>query len=169
LSTSLARGWLAYFLVSRIGLVSRAIEVVTLLPSTIPHIVMGVAFLVAFSQAPINLYGTAFLLFLAYTAIFLPQAFQSARSCFTQISPTLSEAARVFGATEARSLVAILLPLVVPGLLAGALIVMVLALAETNASIILSGTSVPVVGPTLFNAPQRSPQPSSARAGGLLK
>jgi iron(III) transport system permease protein len=142
---------LSYYTSRATGPLGRALDTVAMLPATVPHIVMGVAFLVAFSQPPLQLYGTTALLFLAYLAIFMPQAMQSARFAFGQVAPELMEASMVFGASEARSFIRILVPLILPSTFAGLLIVTVLSVSETNASVILSNVNNAVIGPTLYN------------------
>lgn len=141
----------SYYIARRSGGIARVLDVTAMLPATVPHIIMGIAFLVAFSQPPLMLYGSGLLLFLAYIALFMPQALQSAKFAFAQVSPELLEASRVFGASEGRTFVRILLPLLLPSTIAGMLILTVLTIAETNASVILSKINNPVVGPTLFN------------------
>lgn len=141
---------LSYYVARRPGFVTRAVDNMAMLPATIPHIIMGVAFLVAFTPKPFSLYGTTTLLFLAYLAVYMPQAMQSSKFAFSQVSPELMEASRVFGAGELKSFVRIMLPLILPSTVAGVLILAVLTLVETNASVILAKVNNPVLGPTLF-------------------
>lgn len=142
---------LSYQAQQRGGAFARVVDFVSNLPASVPHIVMGLAFLTAFSRPPINLYGTTTILLLAYICIYLPEATQTARFAFTQISRELSEAARVSGASESRTLIFIQLPLALPSAIAGALIIAVHMLSEVNASVLLMSFGNPVVGPTLFN------------------
>ncbi len=141
---------LSYYISRKPGLMTRIVDNVAMLPATIPHIIMGIAFLVAFTAKPFSLYGTTTLLFLAYLAVYMPQAMQSSKFAFSQVSPELMEASRVFGAGEFKSFVRIMMPLILPSTIAGMLILAVLTMAETNASVILAKVNNPVVGPTLF-------------------
>ena len=159
---------IAYYVSRSPGRLARLMDVTSALPATIPHIVLGVAFLVAFSQPPVRLYGTAAILIVAYLGIFLPQASQSAKGAFGQISPDLAEASRVFGASEARTFFRILLPLILPSALAGVLLVAVLAINETNASVLLSSSATPVVGPTIYNQWNQGSVPTVAAFATLV-
>lgn len=141
---------LAYYLARAPGILSRALDVISTLPATVPHIVMGVAFLLAFSRPPLVLYGTVVLIFLAYVAIAMPQAMQFAKFTFHQINPELGEASRVFGASEGRTFLHILMPLLLPSAVAGGIVVAVQTLNETNASIMLATVDSVVVGPTMY-------------------
>lgn len=141
---------LSYYVSRRPGILTRMADNVAMLPATIPHIIMGIAFIVAFTPRPFALYGTTTLLFLAYLAIYMPQAMQSSKFAFSQVSPDLMEASRVFGAGELKSFVRIMMPLILPSTLAGMLILAILTMVETNASVILAKVNNPVLGPTLF-------------------
>jgi iron(III) transport system permease protein len=129
----------------------RLVDGVTALPATIPHTVIGVSFLVAFSRPPLPLYGTVYILLLAYVAMQLPYAARTASSAASDVGNELAEASRVFGAGEQRTFRKILLPLALPGLAAGWVIVFVHMVGELTASALLSGTSNPVVGRVLVD------------------
>jgi iron(III) transport system permease protein len=153
---------IAYYLSRSPGILARVLDLTATLPATIPHIVLGVAFLVAFSQPPVRLYGTVAILIVAYLGIYMPQAMQSARFAFGQLSPELAEASRVFGSSEGRTFFRILLPLILPTALAGGLIVAVLTVNETNASVLLTSVQTPVVGPTIYQQWNQGSVPSVA-------
>lgn len=125
---------------------SRFIDPVLYAPSAIPHTAMAAAFIVSFAGPPFNLYGTAALLILAYTAIFLPQAAAAASAAISQVNRQLIEAAQVSGASSFRTVRSILMPMLVSGLFAGWVIVFFLAVNEVTVSALLGGIGVPVVG-----------------------
>jgi iron(III) transport system permease protein len=124
---------------------------VVALPAAIPHTVIGVGFVVAFSSGWLNIHGTFALLFLVYFVMFLPQAERSASAAFDQVGNELSEASRVFGASQFRTFWKILLPLMLSGLVAGWIIVFVQMAGELTASALLSGASNPVIGLVLLD------------------
>lgn len=119
-------------------------------PAVVPHSLVGVAFIVSFSPPPFSLYGTLALLLLAYIVMELPYANQATQAVVNSISKDLPEAARVSGAGEFRTFGRILLPLLLPGIAAGWIIVMIHLVTEATASALLSGISNPVVGPALL-------------------
>ncbi|MFV0246185.1 MAG: ABC transporter permease, partial [Qingshengfaniella sp.] len=96
----------------------RFADALTGIPATIPHTVIGVAFILAFSAAPLKLYGTTWILFIAFLVMTLPYAGRAAASAAASIAQELGESSRVNGASDARTLFHILLPLAMPGLVA---------------------------------------------------
>lgn len=141
---------LAYNLARSQNLITRALDVVASLPAVIPHIVLGLAFLLAFTRGPLILYGTIYLIFLAYIAMYMPQAMQFAKFMFGQISPELPEASRVFGGSEGRTFLRILVPLVLPSAISGAIVISTHVMTEINGSIMVASVGTVVVGPTLY-------------------
>jgi iron(III) transport system permease protein len=129
----------------------RLVDSLTALPATIPHTVMGVSFLYAFSRPPVRIYGTWLLLLLAYLTMFLPQAARAASSAVSGVGRELSEASHVFGASGAGTFARVVLPLALPGLLAGWVILFIYMVGELTASALLSGTSNLVVGRVLLD------------------
>jgi iron(III) transport system permease protein len=116
------------------------------LSATIPHTVIGASFLVAFSAAPFRLYGTLTILLLAYFLMAMPFAARAATAAASVIGKELAESSRVSGAAEGRTFMRVLLPLAVPGLIAGWIIVFIHTVGEVTASSLLAGTRNPVIG-----------------------
>ena len=127
------------------------IDTITGLPATIPHSVIGVSFLLAFALPPWSLYGTLQILLLAYIAMQLPYAARTAAVAASDIGLELGESSRVSGATQFRTFRRILLPLALPGLVAGWAIVFVHNVGELTASAILSGTENQVIAKVLMD------------------
>ncbi|MBV9812431.1 MAG: iron ABC transporter permease [Acetobacteraceae bacterium] len=121
------------------------------LPATVPHTFVGVSLLLAFSVPPLRLYGSVALLGLAYLILSLPFSAQTVGAVAGGIGRELPEAARVAGAGEGRTFGRVLLPLALPGLLAGWIIVFVQSADELTASAFLSGPSNPVIGRVLMD------------------
>ena len=98
---------------------------------------MAVGVLLAFIRPPFAIYGTLWILLVAYVARFVPLAARSANATLRQIDPSLEEAARISGASRLASLWRILLPLARPGLVVAFLLVFIPALSELSATILL--------------------------------
>lgn len=128
------------------GAKEKALGVMTKVPTAIPHIVFAVGVLVAFGFAPFSLNGSWLILFLCYTAVFIPSASISAEASVQQVGQQLVEASRIFGASPAKTFFRIQLPLILPGLAAGWASIFALVLGELNAAAILSGPRNPVIG-----------------------
>lgn len=114
--------------------------------SAIPHLILALAFLIAFSGAPFSLAGTKLLLLLAFIVMYMPAGFIAAQAAVTQVGRDLREASLVSGASEGRTILRIVLPLAFPGLAAALGIVFVHMMGDLSAAALLSGLGTPVIG-----------------------
>jgi iron(III) transport system permease protein len=114
--------------------------------SAIPHLILALAFLVAFSGAPFYLAGTKTILLLAFIVMYMPPGFIAANAAIAQVGRDLREASQVNGAGEMRTVGRIVLPLSFPGLAAGFAIVFVHMMGDLSAAALLSGLGTPVIG-----------------------
>ncbi|MFB6113752.1 MAG: ABC transporter permease [Halodesulfurarchaeum sp.] len=130
----------AYLATRREGTASLLIERATFVGYAMPGIVLGLS-LVYFgaAYAPF-LYQTIPLLVFAYIVRFLPQSVSTIRSSFLQIDPRLLEAARTLGEPPIRAFRRVTLPLVFPGIIAGAALVFLTTMKELPATIMLHPT-----------------------------
>ncbi|MBE1204999.1 ABC transporter permease [Aminobacter carboxidus] len=121
---------------------------VSFMPILIPSIAFAAAYIALFG-APIgplpSLYGTFLLLVLAASAHLLPYAVQSGRSVLGQISADIEESARLTGAGFFRRMGAIIMPLAIRGLLAGALLVFVKIVRDLSLVVLLFTSTSPVL------------------------
>jgi len=118
-------------------------------PYAIPHTVIAIAVLLAWSRA--GLYGTLAILLLAYILAYLPFSLRTTSATLQQIHHSLEEAGRVSGAGPLRTFRDIILPLVKPGLLAGWILVFMPASRELTMSILLFSLRTETIGVTIFN------------------
>ena len=124
-----------------------AVETVGMLPIAIPGIVFGVGVLWAYVGTPI--YGTVWLLMIAYCARFLPHALRVISSGMVQIDRGLEEAARLAGAGMTRTVGTITMPLLRPAALSAWLLLLIYCTRELNVAI-MTYTSNSVVLPVLM-------------------
>ena len=115
----------------------RVLDYLAILPLGLPGTVMAVAVLLAFIRVPLPIYGTMWILLIAYVARFTPFATRSANAVFRQIDPSLEEAGRIVGASWWQAIRRILVPLARPGLLVAFLLVFIPAFSELSATILL--------------------------------
>jgi iron(III) transport system permease protein len=115
----------------------RLLDYLAILPLGLPGTVMAVGILLAFLRLPVPIYGTIWILLIAYVARFVPLATRSANSIFRQIDPSLEEAGRITGASWAVAIRRILFPLSRPGLLVAFLLVFIPSFSELSATILL--------------------------------
>ncbi|PKA39186.1 iron ABC transporter permease [Rhizobium sullae] len=132
----------------RQGWASAVITQVSNLPLLVPGIAFGAAY-IAYLGAPIGplpaLYGTFALLVIAATAYLLPFSVQTGRAVIQQISGELEESARLTGAGFMRRMTAILIPLAIRGLLAGALLIFVKIIRDLSLVMLLFTPTMPVL------------------------
>jgi iron(III) transport system permease protein len=115
----------------------RAIDLLSTLPVAIPGLVIGVAYLWAWIGIPGGLYGTLWILALAFIARFMPDTVKSLSTSFLQIHRELEEAAWVCGRGMLGTIRTIVLPLASPGVIAAMTLLFVLSIRELGSSLFL--------------------------------
>ncbi|MGH7774891.1 MAG: ABC transporter permease [Candidatus Binatia bacterium] len=113
------------------------IDNLAFLPIAIPGIVLGVSLLVLYLTIPIPIYGTLWILFIAYMTKYLPYGIRATSASMIQIGKELEEASVVSGASWLQTFRKILLPLLMPGFVAGWIYIAVVSLRELSTSILL--------------------------------
>jgi iron(III) transport system permease protein len=106
-------------------------------PLVVPSIVLAVALFVIYTNPALRLYGTIWILLVAYLTKYLPVAFAGADNSLRSLHPDLEDAARIAGANRLVALWDVTLPLVAAGLASTWLLVFMPALRELSASVIL--------------------------------
>jgi iron(III) transport system permease protein len=129
----------------------RLLDYAALVPLGLPGIVMAVALIQFWLTMPIALYGTLAILLLAYVGRYIPLGVRAANTSLRQIDASLEESARVLGASWARTLREVTLPLIRPGLFAGWLLVFVPVIQELSASILLFSSSSITLAVAVYN------------------
>jgi iron(III) transport system permease protein len=125
----------------------RTIDVITTIPVAIPGLVIGVAYLWAWIGLPIGIYGTLWILALAFVARFMPDTVKALTTSLLQIHRELEEAAWICGRGTMGTIGSIVLPLARPGVVAAMTLLFILAIRELGSSLFLysSGTMVMAV------------------------
>jgi iron(III) transport system permease protein len=120
-------------------------------PVAIPGIVLGVGLFLAYTRPPLVLYGTLWILLLAYLTIELPAAYQQLQSAFRSIHPELEEASRILGATRLQSLFHISAPLLRTGIIASWCFIFIGTMRELSAAIMLFTANTKVLSIVIFD------------------
>jgi iron(III) transport system permease protein len=120
-------------------------------PIAIPGIVLGVGLFLAYTRGPVVLYGTLWILLLAYVTIELPAAYQQLQSAFRALGPELEDAGRILGASRLRALRDITAPLLGPSLVATWCFVFVAVVRELSAAVILFTSETKVLSVLIFD------------------
>jgi iron(III) transport system permease protein len=120
-------------------------------PIAIPGIVLGVGLFLAYTRPPLVLYGTLWILLLAYVTIQLPSAYQQMQSAFRAVHPELEDASRILGATRLQALAHVTAPLLRTNVLATWCFIFVSVIRELSAAIILFTSQTKVVSVLIFD------------------
>jgi iron(III) transport system permease protein len=116
---------------------SRAVESLATAGYALPGLVIALALVFFTARYLPVIYQTHALVVVAYVIRFLPESLASTRSALLQVDPALEEAARSLGRGRAGVLRTVTLPLIRPGLLAGAALVFLTAMKELPATLLL--------------------------------
>jgi iron(III) transport system permease protein len=120
-------------------------------PIAIPGIVLGVGLFLSYTRPPLVLYGTLWILAIAYVTIELPSAYQQLQSAFHAVHPELEEASRILGATRLQALQQITAPLLRTGVIATWCFIFVAVVRELSAAIILFTSDTKVMSVLIFD------------------
>jgi iron(III) transport system permease protein len=129
----------------------RGIDLISTLPVAIPGLVIGVAYLWAWIGIPGGLYGTIWILALAFIARFMPDTVKALSTSFLQIHRELEEAAWVCGKGMLGTITTIVLPLARPGVIASMTLLFVLAIRELGSSLFLYTSNTMVMSVLLLD------------------
>ncbi|HXW27496.1 MAG TPA: iron ABC transporter permease [Xanthobacteraceae bacterium] len=128
------------------------LDQVSMVPLALPSMVLAVGLLwtyAGFTLLPI--YGTIFILLVAYVTHFLPFGVRAAAGALRQLHPELEDAARVAGAGLAKTLRLVVFPLARPTLMAAWTLLFILAMQEVSASILLYTSGSTVLSVAVFD------------------
>ena len=129
-----------------------AIEYLVMFPQAVPRLVFGLALLWAWLNIPIPIYGTLWLLALAYLTVMLPLGVRTLAGVVLQIDKSLEECARVCGAGWLYQMRSVTLPLLRPGILAAWLLIFMACVRELGVSVFLMGPDARVIAPSIVAA-----------------
>jgi iron(III) transport system permease protein len=129
----------------------RTIDLISTLPVAIPGLVVGVAYLWAWIGIPGGLYGTIWILALAFIARFMPDTVKALSTSFLQIHRELEEAAWVCGKGTLSTIRTIVLPLARPGVIASMTLLFVLSIRELGSSLFLYTSNTMVMSVLLLD------------------
>ncbi len=129
----------------------RALGFLATAPVAIPGIVLGVALFLSYARPPFVLYGTLWILLLAFVTIALPAAYQQMQSAFRSVHPDLEDASRILGATRLRALADITAPLLRTSVIATWCFIFVGVMRELSAAIMLFTSETKVISVLIFD------------------
>ncbi|MFM9849741.1 MAG: ABC transporter permease [Hyphomicrobiaceae bacterium] len=129
-----------------------ALEYLVMFPQAVPRLVFAFGMMWAWLVFPLPLYGTFWVLLIAYLTVFMPLGVRTISGVVLQLDKSLDECGQVCGASWAYRLRTITAPLLKPGLLAAWLLIFVASVRELGASILLMGPDSKVMTPAIVEA-----------------
>jgi iron(III) transport system permease protein len=127
----------AYYVARRRFFGRWALDLTIMLPFVLPGLVVGVAYLVGFNDGWIVLTGTATILVLAYFTRRVAYVFRSVQAAIGQVDNKLEEASTICGADWLATMRRVVIPLIAPGILAGAILVFATLIGEISVTVLL--------------------------------
>jgi iron(III) transport system permease protein len=115
------------------------------LPMVFPGLVLGLALMIFYLNVDVGVYGTMWIMFIAYVTRFMPYGLRFNTTSMMQIHKELEESAAMSGASWGTTFYRIILPLLKPGLLAGWIYIMIVSIRELSSSILLYSPGTEVV------------------------
>ncbi|MEX3846073.1 MULTISPECIES: ABC transporter permease subunit [unclassified Paraburkholderia] len=129
--------WAALALRGMKGMPRRVLDVVFFVPSAVPSVSIGLGLLVAFSQPPVLLNGTASIVFLAHFLLISAFTYGNVSAGLARLAPEYGEVAESLGARPFYQLTRVTLPLIAPYLLASFSLSFALSMGELGATLMI--------------------------------
>ena len=120
------------------------------MPLVIPGLVLGLAIMICYLTIGGGIYGTMWILLIAYVTRFMPYGMRFSTISMLQIHKELEESASLSGASWFTTFRRIILPLLKPGLLAGWIYIMIVSVRELSSSILLYSPGTEVIAIVLW-------------------
>jgi iron(III) transport system permease protein len=127
------------------------LDFLAFVPITVPGIVLGMALIMLYVAFPLPIYGTLWVLLIAYVTRYIPYGMRSASGAILQIHSELEEAAGASGASWWQTFRRVTLPLLRPGFVAGWIYICIVSFREFSTSVLLATGDSRVLSILLFN------------------
>jgi iron(III) transport system permease protein len=129
----------------------RALAALAMAPMAVPGIVMGVGLFLVYTRPPLVLYGTLWIVLVAFVTLEMPGGYQQVQAGMAGLHPELEEACRILGGSRLRALTAITAPLLRSTIISTWCIVFIGALRELSAAILLTNANTQTVSVVIYN------------------
>ena len=132
---------------------ARVSDFLAVAPDTVPGIVLAIGFILLWNspKLPFTPYGSQLILIMAFTVLFVPMAVQNIKTSAAAMSPTLSEASAVAGATSWQTFTRVTLPMLAPGIFAGWLLAFFVGIRELVMSSLIRPSNINLLAPWIMN------------------
>jgi iron(III) transport system permease protein len=127
------------------------LEFLGVLPFSLPGTVIALGVILMWSgKFGVNIYNTAWIIFVAYIARYMAFSLKSNSAALEQVHDSLVEASRACGATQWQAMRDVVIPLVRPGMVAAFFLIFLPALRELTTSVLLYGPTTRTIGVAIY-------------------
>ncbi|MCD8084137.1 MAG: iron ABC transporter permease [Clostridiales bacterium] len=159
---------IAYLSVRRQNLATGILDTVTMFPYIIPGSVLGITLLLAFNHRPLILSGTALIIIISLVIRRMPYTLRSSSAILHQISPSIEEAAISLGSGTVRTFFEVTAPMMLPGVLSGAILSWITVINELSSSVILYTGGTKTMSVTIYQEVVRGNYGTAAALASIL-
>lgn len=158
----------AYVTVRKRSALTQVTDVVMMFPYVIPGAIMGLSYIIAFNRAPFFLAGTAFIMILSYSVRKIPYTVRSAVGFLHQMDPFVEEASINLGVSPGKTFFKITLPMMLPGVISGAILSWIETINELSSSIMLYSGKTSTMAVAIYNEVARNSFGTAAAMATIL-
>ena len=158
----------AYVTVRKRSALTHVIDVVLMFPYVIPGAIMGLSYIVAFNRRPFFLAGTALIMILSYSVRKIPYTVRSASGFLRQMDPFVEEASINLGVSPGKTFFKITLPMMLPGVISGAILSWIETINELSSSIMLYSGKTSTIAVAIYNEVARNSIGTAAAMATIL-
>lgn len=158
----------AYVTVRKRSALTHVTDVVMMFPYVIPGAIMGLSYIVAFNRKPFFLAGTAMIMILSYSVRKIPYTVRSASGFLRQMDPFVEEASINLGVSPGKTFFKITLPMMLPGVISGAILSWIETINELSSSIMLYSGKTSTIAVAIYNEVARNSFGTAAAMATIL-
>lgn len=159
---------ISYLTVRKKGIVSSILDWLLMFPFVIPGAVLGISLIVTFNKPPLILTGTAFIIIISYVVRKLPYTVRSGSAYLKQMDPSVEEASINLGVSPQKTFFRITLPMMLPGILSGAILSWITCINELSSTIMLYGGRTSTVSVAIYTEVVRNSYGTAAALATIL-
>lgn len=160
--------FIAYISTRKKNAITSVIDSLTMFPYILPGSVLGITLLMAFNKKPMLLSGTILILVVAFIIRRLPYTLRSSAAIIYQLSPSVEEASISLGSSPVKTFFKITAVMMMPGVLAGAVMSWITVINELSASVILYTGSTKTMSVAIYSEVVRQSYGTAAAISSIL-
>jgi iron(III) transport system permease protein len=158
----------AYMVERKLVPFPKLVALLCVVPVVVPGIVLAIGFYAVYGAAPLSLYGTPWILILAFTTRFLPISYSNVTASLKSINEDLELAVRTLGGSRATGIRRIVAPLLKRSLIGVGILVFVPASQELSTAILLTGPNTRVLSVVLLGMSEEGNLEALSALGAIL-